>query len=98
MQKRLASLSKRVINTYGTDVQIEMAIEEMAELTLALQHLKRGRSHNCPEEVADVLITVNQLRLIFDPSTIDKFIAQKLDRLEASIDSHTRKVPPNENP
>ena len=53
--------------TWGTQAQIMMAIEEMSELTKELCKYFRGR-HNGEEivdELADVTIMVEQLRLIF---------------------------------
>ena len=52
------------IDAYGTDNQTDVAIEEMAELTQALIHNRRGRPANIAEEIADVEIMLEQLKII----------------------------------
>ena len=76
------------IETFGKDSQIDMAIEEMAELTKALCKLKRARHEsekgaciaNIHEEMADVRIMLDQLCIIFDKDTTD-IENEKLERL-----------------
>ena len=58
------SYLQAAIDTYGTDNQTDVAIEEMAELTQALIHNRRGRPANIPEEIADVEIMLEQLKII----------------------------------
>ena len=61
----------------GEAAQIDMAVEEMAELTKALCKVKRATPGatttaaiaNVIEEIADVQIMLDQLRLIFARST-----------------------------
>lgn len=70
------------ITEWGNDAQIDVAIEEMAELTTALLHHKRGREANVAEEIADVRIMIAQLELIFKNSDeVEKIKAEKIDRL-----------------
>ena len=67
----------RAIHRYGEAAQIDMAVEEMAELTKALCKVKRATPGatttaaiaNVIEEIADVQIMLDQLRLIFARST-----------------------------
>lgn len=75
------SLSRERILTaaivkYGTIAQMEMAIEEMSELTKAICKYKRalGAGNVTPdieaniiEEMADVQIMLDQMKLIFGP-------------------------------
>lgn len=71
-EERIALLT-RAIRTYGEPAQIDMAIEEMAELTKALCKIKRAQAGcevtaaigNAVEEMADVQIMLDQLRIIF---------------------------------
>ncbi len=77
---------RHALDTFGADAQIDMAIEEGAELTVALQHHKRGRQHNAQEEIADVLITAGQMRLLFGAEAVDAILAEKLVDLERRID------------
>ena len=77
----------RAIHRYGEAAQIDMAVEEMAELTKALCKVKRATPGattaaiaNVIEEIADVQIMLDQLRLIFARST-DEVEEDKLRRL-----------------
>lgn len=75
-------LLKKAIETYGRESQIDVAIEEMAELTQALLHNRRGRESNVAEELADVEIMCKQLELIFGcQNEVKFFINKKLNRL-----------------
>ena len=49
------------MDAYGEESQIDMCIEELAELQVALCHYKRGRDHNIHEELADVRIMLFQM-------------------------------------
>ena len=52
------------IEKYGEKAQEEVAIEEMSELIQAICHKHRGREHNIAEEIADVEIMLEQLKII----------------------------------
>jgi NTP pyrophosphatase (non-canonical NTP hydrolase) len=52
------------IKTFGEKAQEEMAIEECSELIQAISHKHRGREHNIAEEIADVEIMLEQLKII----------------------------------
>lgn len=58
---------KEAIKVYGKDAQVLMAIEEMAELQNELCKDQRGRNteKNIAEEIADVEIMLEQMKLIF---------------------------------
>lgn len=89
------ALLTRAVKTYGQDAQMDMAVEEMAELTKALCKVKRAATgcettaavSNVFEEIADVQIMLDQLRIIFGGSTID-LEDGKLDRLKRRLDRH----------
>ena len=56
------------IDYYGIDRQVDQAIEEMAELTKALLKMRRpnhGNLRNVLEEIVDVQIMLDQLRIIY---------------------------------
>ena len=55
---------KEAIFVFGETAQEEVAIEEMAELIQAITHKHRGREHNIAEEIADVEIMLEQLKII----------------------------------
>lgn len=58
---------EKAIATYGKLPQVFMAIEEMSELIQALSKNFRGKENldNVAEEIADVEIMIDQLKLIF---------------------------------
>lgn len=51
------------IKVYGDFNQENMAIEECAELIQAINKKHRGLKHNIPEEIADVEIMLEQLKI-----------------------------------
>ena len=69
---------------YGYDAQREQFVEECAEAVLAVQKCKRHGSNsnfvNLCEEIADVLIMAQQMRLLMSTALIDGFIDKKLKR------------------
>ena len=79
------------IRVYGANAQIDVAVEEMAELTQALVKAKRYATDkdfdrfrdNVIEEIADVEIMLDQLRIIFDidEALIEDVKEFKTDRL-----------------
>ena len=83
------ALLDRAITTYGASAQMDMAVEEMAELTKALCKIKRAQAGcevtaaigNVIEEMADVQIMLDQLRIIFHRST-EEVEEAKLERLK----------------
>ena len=88
------------ISTYGHRAQVDMIIEEMAELTQALlkerRYLSSGKIQMCThekkvsnisEEMADVIIMLMQLLIIFDNSeSVQSYIDSKINRLAERID------------
>lgn len=80
-------LYTKAIATYGKDAQITVAIEECAELIHALTRFKRKRvtSVIVCEEIADVLITAEQMRIIFGAKAVDEKKKFKLERLNERL-------------
>ena len=92
---RRAEILQTAVKKYGYDMQIDICIEEMAELTKAL--IKMRRNWNEPpagwtfnkeyiehqkaiiEEIADVQIMLDQMRIIYGNTA--KVEDAKLDRL-----------------
>ena len=94
---------KTAISKYGIVNQIDMAIEEMSELTKALLKHKRyarlteheGANEqeaakiyaDVCEEMADVIIMLNQLQMIYDNKKEVSFcINSKVERLKARME------------
>lgn len=82
------SVYQNAIDLWGATSQIDMMIEECAELIHALQKIKRGRPVNVSEELADVEIMCEQMRVIFSSSKIDREKEIKLQRLRHLIATH----------
>ena len=77
------------INVFGAEHQEDIAIEEMSELTQALLHNRRGRASNVPEEIADVLIAVEQLIIIHGCSEeVERIRKEKVERLAEYVFEH----------
>ena len=84
------------ISTYGTDAQKIMAMEEMSELIKELSKNIRGNKNriNIAEEIADVEIMLEQMKIIFDISAETvRWKAYKMARLEERLnDEYTTKA------
>lgn len=86
------------ISTYGKQAQIDMVIEEMAELTKAICKLRRAgpgpefqkAARNVAEETADVQIVIDQLRMILGFRT-EPIEEEKLIRLAGRIEDRKNK-------
>lgn len=81
------AIYRKAIETFGKTNQIDMAIEEMAELIKELNKWKRGFNNNQETmlEIADVFIMMYQLVLIFDKNEdkqVLKYIDSQTRRLE----------------
>ncbi len=78
--KRITEIARH----YGYEAQREQFVEECSEAILAVQKVKRrcsnGNFINLAEEVADVLIMAEQMRILISQSLIDEFIQKKLER------------------
>ena len=79
------NIYKEAVETFGVNSRIDLCIEEMAELTQALCKYKRALPHNVEEEMVDVGIMLEQLKLIFNPHMIEGYKYSKIDRLRKTI-------------
>ena len=91
-EKERKELYKELMETFGYHKQMHVAVEEMAELTNALMKRERGRASDDEviDEVADVIICMEQLARYFG---VDKCVAaklRKLRRLEARLETYLR--------
>lgn len=90
---------EKAISKYGNRAQVDMAIEEMSELTKALLKCRRGcpsetvndlqrMGENIIEEAADVLITVAQVIMMYDyDNEIQAAVDLKVNRLRDRLGS-----------
>lgn len=75
---------KRAINTYGVDMQLNVAIEELSELIKELCKYKRGDGSDMhiAEEMADVKIILEELEIIFgNKHRVGVWYDHKIERL-----------------
>lgn len=81
---------ERAIKTYGVDMQLTVAIEELSELIKEICKLKRGADNrdNIIEEMADCYIMLKQLEIIFDIDYRDIVMIRnnKIHRLECRLE------------
>ena len=81
-------LYKKAIETWGRDLQVVVAIEELSELQKELtKALRSGYSADgIAEEIADVKIMLEQLEIIFNAEDYVGFWKDlKLSRLEKKL-------------
>lgn len=93
MDNRL--LYTRALETYGAYAQITMVFEETAELQKELCKSMRGADNHdhIAEEIADVLIMLDQMMLLYDcEGQVEGYKAEKLDRLKARLDAYDEAV------
>lgn len=79
---------KAAVLIYGPEAQQKMVLEEMAELQKEICKLWRGKDTtlSIAEEVADVEIMLDQLKLMLDISgKVQEFRQQKVLRLEKKL-------------
>ena len=92
--EKTKELYARAVVTWGAEAQLHMVAEECVELALEVLHYARGkgRSDQIADEVADVEIMLEQLKLmmrgvnpVFD-EVVDAFRERKLQRVEQMLD------------
>lgn len=83
----LIAISENAIDKWGMQKQFDMAIEEMAELIVAINHFRRTGIDRSPviEEIADVMIVMSQMMLIFEKRKVEYMITNKLNRLKERL-------------
>ena len=85
-------LYERNIQYHGIEQETTIAMEECSELIQAISKCKRygfvdKHRDNLIEEIADVLIIINELQLIYDISNddIENIKKYKIDRMDYRI-------------
>lgn len=74
---------REAVGRYGKKHQMEKAVEEMAELTVEIQKNLHGEANTgamC-EELMDVEITLEQLKIIIGPEWEDYMKLKKAEKL-----------------
>lgn len=88
MDNTQRKICEDAIQIFGVPAQLDMAVEEMSELTKEICKHKRGLGDkgHIAEEIADVEIMLEQLKLIFDRRvSVEAQVDSKLDRLQGRI-------------
>lgn len=89
-------IMQQAIETYGVQAQCDVAIEEMAELTKAIVKIRRvaddyektqAALDNLLEEIADVDIMVDQLKIMWGPKQVEEYRRKKLARLDRRLNN-----------
>jgi len=90
-------LMKKAVTVYGSDAQLFMVVEEVSELIHALSKWRREGSllqnkyrNWVVEELADVLIMLNQLIYMFNinDEELDNMLDKKTKILKERLDKH----------
>ncbi len=80
---------ERIIAQNGGDKQLDVAVEEMAELTKEIIKFKRGKGDPIAiaEEIADVLIMIEQVKRICNvrEDDIDRWLHCKTEYIRGMI-------------
>jgi NTP pyrophosphatase (non-canonical NTP hydrolase) len=79
-----SNIYEEAIKKFGVPAQVDMLIEEMAELTQALLKWRRCKENaldNVCEELVDVEIVLAQIKTGLDINLIGEFRTAKLTRL-----------------
>ena len=93
MTEEMRKVCITALQTYGKPSQTVVLCEECAELIQASSKLLRNGEHpelvmNMTEEIADVLIMIEQMKISYSISDFDinVFIDQKINRLRERLD------------
>lgn len=77
----------KAIETYGAEAQEGVSQEECAELIQAISKKHRGKKHNIAEEIADVEIMLEQIKIINDCfCDVENIKQEKVARLEKRLE------------
>lgn len=88
-------IMRHAIETYGVQAQCDVAVEEMAELTKAIMKIRRvaddyGKTQaareNLLEEIADVDIMIDQMKIMWGPKQVEEYRRKKLERLDRRLE------------
>ena len=85
------NIYKKAIATYGKALQTDVAIEEMSELIKELCKAQRGKAdrEHIAEEIADVEIMLEQIKIMYDIHNAGQWKIEKVLRLERRLSNDT---------
>lgn len=79
---------RAAIEKWGVDGQLDILCEEAAEVVVARSKVRRGKPDALmalAEEVADLLICADQIRVYLGEELVDRKIDEKLHRLRKRL-------------
>ena len=86
-QEKMQPYYKKAVEKWGENAQYDQTIEEMAELTIAINKLKRMNAgekmdgakvkNNLYEEIADVKLCIEELEYMLGKQNIDDAMEKK---------------------
>lgn len=85
-----SAVLQRALGTYGSVLQIVVMMEEMSELQKELCKYLRGKYSptNIAEEIADVEIMIEQMKLLFCcADDVRDWRRRKVERLKVRLDN-----------
>lgn len=80
---------ERAVEVFGKDAQLTHAQEELAELIVAISHVRRGRmdERELAREIADVRNVTRTLELFVGTHAVHNSMRAKLERLERRVEA-----------
>lgn len=79
---------RKAITLWGIEAQTQQAAEEAAELIVALSHHKRKRAciDDVLEEIADMQIMLDQLKIVYGEARYKLIYAKKFERFQKKVE------------
>jgi NTP pyrophosphatase (non-canonical NTP hydrolase) len=82
---------QKALNTWGVYAQLGIAQEECAELIQAISKYFRGDDplmEHVEQEIADVIIIIEQLLLLVNSENVQNHINNKMERINKRMDRY----------
>lgn len=91
--KEKKTIYQLAVEKYGANNQMNMALEECGEFIVAINKFRRAKnntdateaSDNICDEVADVIIMMEQMQVMFGIDRVERIKVEKLKRLEQRL-------------
>lgn len=92
-EKQVKSIYQLAVEKWGANSQINMALEECGEFIVAINKYRRATNNtdateandNICDEIADVIIMMEQMQLMFGVDRVQRIKSEKLKRLEERL-------------
>jgi len=83
----MSGIYEQAIEKFGIESQMKKTVEELTELSLAIQHYsqEKSSSNNICEELADVWIMGQQMAKIFGEDRVEEWKLKKIERLKRLV-------------